>query len=77
VLAAHYRPASASAHDGDDGSDGSDEGLEHQCCGGGQGQMREGGGHCALWTAQPEAVPATLPLSHPWHPWRQFSKRRS
>jgi hypothetical protein len=56
-------------HDGDDGGDGSDEGSEHQRCGGGQGQMREGGGHRALWTMQPVAVPATMPLAQPWHPW--------
>jgi hypothetical protein len=28
-----------------------------------------------MWTAQPEAVPATLPLAQSWHPCRHFDKR--
>jgi hypothetical protein len=28
-----------------------------------------------MWTAQPEAVPATLPLVQSWHPCRHFDKR--
>jgi hypothetical protein len=69
VPSAQYRPTSVSMHDGDDGGDGSDEGSGHQCCGGGQGKKHESGGRHMLWTAQPEPVPATLPLAQPWHPW--------
>jgi hypothetical protein len=37
--------------------------------------VHEGGGRRALWMAQPEAVPPTLPLAHSWHPWQHFDKR--
>jgi hypothetical protein len=74
VSASQCPPASASLHNGDggDNGDGSDEGSEHQHCGGGQGYARDFAGHRMLWTAQPEAMPATLPFEHSWHPWRHF-----